>query len=190
MYVMFKMKKQKGFTLIELLIVIVLLGILAAVLVSVISPDKQQSQANDGTIRAMMNKMILSTSSFDSSYGRVPTEADFFGSLEMKAVELNGTECTVAGAPDYECLFTITGINLPATCDASGWTNTSGMPGTEPCNFRYQGRIENDPARYRLYVKSSGIADAVFAFDSRRGGKVYECPQTITDSDDLRTECN
>ncbi len=178
--------KKNGFTLIELLIVIVLIGILAAVLVTIINPSKQQNQANDGTVTAMINKIILSAESFNSSYGRVANEAEFMGSLEFNANEFNGS-CTVAGVPDNECLFSVQGINMPEVCDASGWTNVSG--GTDQCYFRYVGNVNGDPTRFRLYAKSSGIASAVFTFDSKNGGEVFECPLTVTDSDDIVSLC-
>lgn len=181
------MFKQKGFTLIELLIVIVLIGILAAVLITVIDPSRQQNQANDGTVVAMINKVILSAESFNSSYGRVGNEAEFFGSLEFNATQANGTACTVAGSPDNECLFSISGIDLPQACDSNGWTNRLG--GTDQCYFRYQGAINSDPSRFRLYVKSVGIADKLFVFDSKSGGEVFECPLTVTDSDSLIGLC-
>ena len=182
------MNKSKGFTLIELLIVIVLIGILAAVLITIIDPGKQQNSANDGTVQAMVNKVILTAESFNSAYGRVPNEDQFFKSLDFSATEAFGNACTVAGVAEYECLFSIQGINLPQACDSSGWTDVTGS-GTDQCYFRYKGNINSDPGRFRLYVKSVGIATALFTFDSKSGGEVFECPLSVTDSDPLVGLC-
>ncbi len=52
-------RKDKGFTLIELLIVIVIIGILAGVLVTVIDPAGQQEKANQAALRANVEKGCL-----------------------------------------------------------------------------------------------------------------------------------
>lgn len=52
------LKNSQGFTLIELLVVIVIIGILAGVLISVLNPAKQQARARDGVIVATMNKVL------------------------------------------------------------------------------------------------------------------------------------
>ena len=50
---------QKGFTLIELLIVIVIIGILAGLLVTVINPAQQQMKAREAVLRANVEKGCL-----------------------------------------------------------------------------------------------------------------------------------
>lgn len=175
--------KKHGFTLIELLIVIVIIGILAGVLIAIIDPQKQQNMATDATITSMVNKVILSTSSFVSSYGRYPNGNEFFASLKANVNEL-GNNCTAGG--DDECIFNVNGISLPSTCDANGWEGTD----LQQCYFRYQGGINGENARYRIYVKSVGIKGTLFVYDNLEGGEIFECPDDISDADSLMANCH
>ena len=50
---------RSGFTLIELLIVIVIIGILAGVVLSVINPAKQQRKAKEASLRSTVEKACL-----------------------------------------------------------------------------------------------------------------------------------
>ncbi len=52
-------QKSSGFTLIELLIVIVIIGILAGVLLTVINPAKQQQKAKESVLRSNVEKGCL-----------------------------------------------------------------------------------------------------------------------------------
>jgi len=52
-------KTLKGFTLIELLIVIVIIGILAGVVLSVLNPAKAQRKANESVLKASTEKLCL-----------------------------------------------------------------------------------------------------------------------------------
>jgi prepilin-type N-terminal cleavage/methylation domain-containing protein len=60
-------RSKKGFTLIELLIVIVIIGILAGVLLTVISPAKQQRKAKEASMRSNVEKMCLALHACGSS---------------------------------------------------------------------------------------------------------------------------
>jgi prepilin-type N-terminal cleavage/methylation domain-containing protein len=53
------MNMRKGFTLIELLIVIVIIGILAGVVLTVINPAQQRDKANIAVARANLDKVCL-----------------------------------------------------------------------------------------------------------------------------------
>jgi len=182
-----KNKTTQAFTLIELLIVITIIGILAAIVVSIINPEEKQNMAHDGVSKAVMNKVVLSTEAFISSYGRAPNEEEFMHVLEIYVRELGGSECSFDFVPDNECLFFVEGTTLPETCDLSFWTGSSGE--SQPCAFRYQGEIQGDTGRFRVYVKSMGLVNELFVYDNLEGGKIYECPYTIADFDSLADNC-
>lgn len=177
----------QGFTLIELLIVIVLISILSVLVINVIDPEYQMKVAKDAVLVASMNKLILSTEAFVSSYNRVPDEAEFFDYLDQNASELPGGSCSYNLGPDYECLFSIEGVGTPETCDLSRWTGAD--VNDQTCNFRYQGEIMSDSSRFRIYVKSNGLPNKVLAYDNKEGGIIFECPHTIADFNVLSDEC-
>ncbi|MFC1756189.1 prepilin-type N-terminal cleavage/methylation domain-containing protein [Patescibacteria group bacterium] len=181
-------RNSLGFTLIELLIVIVIIGILSMVLITIIEPETQMNRARDGAVIASMNKMVLSTNSFITAYNRVPDETSFFLSLKDKGRELFGDECSHVFSPDYECILSIQGADLPNTCNLTYWTGS--VLDNQPCSFRYQGRIMNDSQRYRIYVKSHGIPDTLFVYDNVESGKLFECPHTIADFENLTGNCS
>jgi len=183
----YKNKSSKAFTLIELLVVITIIGILAAVVVGIIDPEEKQNMAHDGVSKAIMNKVILSTEGFISSYGRAPDESEFLHNLNIVVRESFGSECSYAFVPDYECLFTVEGAKLPETCDLSYWRGNDLE--TQPCAFRYVGGIQGDTGRFRLSVKSMGLTNELFVYDNMEGGKIYHCPYTVADFESLAEEC-
>jgi len=183
----FKNKTTQAFTLIELLIVITIIGILVAIVVGIIDPESKQNMAHDGVSKAIMNKVILSTEGFISSYGRAPDETEFIYNLEITVNELFGSECSYVFAPDNECLFTVASSRLPETCNLSYWKGNNLE--TQPCAFRYAGGIQGNPGRFRVYVKSMGLADELFVYDNQEGGKIYHCPYTVADFESLAEEC-
>jgi len=165
------MNKQKGFTLIELLIVIVIIGILAGVLIAIINPGAQQNRAKDAGIKAAMNKVVLATEGYISSYGISPNDAQFIGSLQ----NVLGSTCA-AGGVDVNCLFTVTGNSLPSTCDASGWTGSGAS--ASACSYNYVGTVAGaTQTNFTLYAKSFGITDTVFTYKNfgTGAGQIQHC---------------
>lgn len=142
--------KSRGFTLIELLIVIAIIGILAAVLLSIINPAAQQNKARDASLVASIGKIALAINSFNSAYSRLPTCLELVG-------ELNGATA------NYQCsattpatgTFSLTGVTLPLLCLANGAAGTTGGIGTAQCYFTW-----NNTAPGCLSVKNWGVNGA------------------------------
>jgi len=93
--------RRQGFTLIELLIVIAIIGILAAVLIAVINPAKQQNKAKDAVIKSTMEKMVLAINTYYSAYGKYPTCTELNAEFNTGALAIAGTnpKCTVSSGP-------------------------------------------------------------------------------------------
>jgi prepilin-type N-terminal cleavage/methylation domain-containing protein len=156
------MYKEKGFTLIELLIVIVIIGILAGVLISVINPAQQTNRARDAGVQAAINKVALGTEGFVSAYGHTPDGDQFIGALQ-NATEV-GVTCAAAG---LTCQFDVTGNVLPVTCSNNGWSGT----GTDQCHYQYEviGADATTSTSFNVYAKSFGIAATVFKYTNTLG---------------------
>src|SRR3989344_4795097 len=105
---------QRGFTLIELLIVVVIIGILAAILVATINPARQQNKARDAGIKASLNKMALSVKSSISAYGNEPDPEAFVKALSGYTIFAG---CTTAGVT---CTFSLNNVTLPTDALVSG----------------------------------------------------------------------
>lgn len=161
---------QKGFTLIELLIVIVIIGILASVLISVIDPTSQQNRAKDAGIEAAINKVVLATEGYVSAYGSVPTDVQFLAQFRDSSVTERATTCQqTTGDPD--CEFSVVGNTLPATCNTT-WSGT----GTSQCYFRYSATAGT--GNFAIYAKSAGLEGVVFKFQNfgTTAGVIQQCP--------------
>lgn len=162
---------QKGFTLIELLIVIVIIGILAGVLISVINPAAQQNKAKDANVKAAISKVALATESFISAYGRAPADYEFSAGLQNASFPITvGTgACAQNAGSDATCDFTVTGSELPINkCNTTGWQAAVGGVGGQ-CYYRYIGNVDCngnvDTTAFVVYGKSYGISDtAVFRY--------------------------
>jgi prepilin-type N-terminal cleavage/methylation domain-containing protein len=177
-------RTEKGFTLIELLIVIVIIGILAGVLVSVINPERQQNRARDANVTATMNKVALATEGFIAAYGRAPDGAELLDSIQNSSAATGVASATHdCTRDDNFCMFTVTGNNLPpGICDAAdnAWTNATGA-GTEQCYYLYVREtpgVGADATHFRLFAKSFGLSDDIFLYDN----KVAEINQCDADA--------
>jgi len=180
----FSNKRPHGFTLIELLIVVVIIGIVSGVGLSLINVRQQQNRARDASVKAMINKLSLNTQGHISAYGRHPNEEEFLTAVHNAIInQKDGNSCVIAGAPDDECVFNITGIELPEECNAEGWTG-DGRDSAQ-CFIRYKGNINNESGRFRLYVVSVGQTATLYVYDNFRSGKIHHCPRSVTDADNL-----
>lgn len=174
-------RNQKGFTLIELLIVIVIIGILASVLISVIDPTSQQNRARDAGIEAALNKTVLATEGFISAYGGAPDEVQFLNQFKTGTVSDAAATCALAGG--FECFFTVTGNKIPGTC-------LSGLPtwfgtGTADCAFRYEANDPLSNGEFQIYAKSAGLEGRIFRFKnySSDAGQIMHCDAASVDAD-------
>lgn len=151
------LRNEKGFTLIELLIVIVIIGILAGVLISVIDPTSQQNRARDAGIQAAINKVVLATEGYVSAYGAAPEDTQFLAQFKVDTVTALGAAC---GGSDNRCDFSVAGNPLPITC-----SNSYSGNGTSQCYFRYE-RAGVGLSSFTVYAKSAGLSGKVFRFEN------------------------
>ncbi|MDA1338416.1 MAG: type II secretion system protein [bacterium] len=127
---------SRGFTLIELLIVIAIIGILAAVLIAVINPVAQMNKARDAGLSAALSKAGLAISSYASAYSTTttpvyPDNTQFLNELTNVVQQATG------GTSDW-IMWSINGVNAPATCaDTYGSGGFTGV-GTRQCWFIYR----------------------------------------------------
>ncbi len=128
---------QAGFTLVELLIVIVIIGILAGVVISVLNPIQQQRRARDGAVKAQLDKMALSAKSLFASSPRIdersPTLSEFAQGFASSPDIMANCLSNVTSATT-SCLFSVISQPLPTDCAVNGY---SGMSGGTGCFFTY-----------------------------------------------------
>lgn len=176
-----RMNNQKGFTLVELLIVIVIIGILAGVLISVINPAQQQNRARDAGLTAAVNKVALSTEAFISSYGRVPNDTEFLGSLQNALTTARAGALACNNGNNNVCNFTIRGNPAPQAnpagqtdflCTApTFWNNSAAATDNTACDYHYWGgTAAGETTHFRIFVKSFGAKDSVITYDNMAGG--------------------
>lgn len=65
-----------GFTLVELLVVISVVGVLAGIMLTVLSPAHQQALAQDGVKKATLEKLTQGIEAFGTSQGKYPRDID------------------------------------------------------------------------------------------------------------------
>lgn len=164
-------KSQKGFTLIELLVVIVIIGILAGVLISVINPAKQQARARNGTVRATIQKLAFALNTSRAGMARLPYDTELENELE-NVVAAN----TCTSTTGLNCSVSVSGVTLPATCTSGDLVGGTG--GTNSCEFGiYSSDVVNGSFRVaaqRHPETPTDTADMLYVFDSTAG--LFSCP--------------
>jgi type IV pilus assembly protein PilA len=111
-----KQSPKKGFTLIELLIVVVIIGILAAVAIPKFTATKQRASRSAGI--ADMRNLATAQEGFFADSNRYAAIADTgTGAGRMNFTPSNGN----------------TALTLVAT--TSGWSGTVNIPGSQRCGI-------------------------------------------------------
>ncbi|MFC1621968.1 prepilin-type N-terminal cleavage/methylation domain-containing protein [Patescibacteria group bacterium] len=121
-----------GFTLIELLIVIVIIGILAGVVISVMNPAEQQRKAREAVVRANTDKLCLAmhACAATTTTPEVGCVAFIVGANTVDTIGATAPDDTPIGstyAIDYgpaTTTITVTGSDS-AGCDFNCTYNTS-----------------------------------------------------------------
>jgi prepilin-type N-terminal cleavage/methylation domain-containing protein len=122
-----------GFTLIELLIVIVIIGILAGVLLTVIDPARQQRKAKETVLRATVEKGCLAL----HACGGTSTDAN--NCDDKTEIGVRAADGTPVGAAYY-----VSDAATPGDADSSANASTTATvvyrglltTGTDNCRFQ------------------------------------------------------
>ena len=129
-------KNSRGFTIVELLIVIVVIGILAALVVTTYNGIQQK--ARDTERKTDINALHGQIEAYQAQNGKYPTLANLndstFRSANMKGLDPaalqdpKGTAQTLVGAPQddaYSYVPTPTGCDNGTNGDCTGYTLTA-----------------------------------------------------------------
>jgi prepilin-type N-terminal cleavage/methylation domain-containing protein len=167
--------KERGFTLIELLVVIVILGILAGILITVLNPVRQQNRSRNATVRSGIGKVAYGLNSVLSATGTLPTEDQVL--VELQNLALASGDTATAADPAINLRFNVPGVALPKTCGATAVYEGGG---TTQCVFRMisgpllDGHFRVIGKTWELTPTAVGTDDTYFVFDSQEGS--FECP--------------
>lgn len=168
-----KSMKERGFTLIELLIVIVIIGILAGVVISIINPARQQNRAKDANVQAALNKAALAIQGYNSAYGTYPDGLNVLQSL-TNATAMDANTCLPSGdtcAYRFQSGATpIQNLDLPMLCNTTGY-----LAGTAQCYYVYNRLPLAGPTytSFVIYAKSFG-STGLFRYNSANS-KIETC---------------
>lgn len=135
------MPKQSGFTIVELLIVIVIIGILAALVI--VAYNGIQGRANDTSIQTDLRNISQKTELFYADYGRYPTSAADVTALGLKVAK--SSYQTNSAAPN----------NL-LYCFAAGGTAYSVFAASSSTNRFYVNNTVKTPATTTQPIGVSG----------------------------------
>ncbi len=132
-------KKESGFTIVELLIVIVVIGILAALVVTTFSGI--QRKARDSERQTDINAIHSQVEAYHAQNGKYPTNAnldtDSFVTTTLKGLDISALQdpkgtsndlAAAAAANVYSYVETPTGCDNTTT-DCTGYTLTATLEG-------------------------------------------------------------
>jgi len=114
---------KKGFTLIELLIVVVIIGILAAIAIPKFANTKEKAYV--ASMKADLRNLVTAQ------------EAYFADNTAYGTVAMSGTACQLAGGNTYSCSA---GVSVTGTANAGlGWQATATHTSTTQTCIIYVG---------------------------------------------------
>lgn len=147
MKLMQKRNSEKGFTIVELLIVIVVIGILAALVI--IQFTNIQARARDTERKSDMRSIQSKLAEYYALNGRYPTALSD-SSLNLPADSCKGPGGTgTCAAPDYSYKAFLTATAVPA--DTYAASNSATADGTA-----------TDSGKYILYVNNMETGGATY----------------------------
>lgn len=142
---MLKLKSQKGFTIVELLIVIVVIGILAALVLNTFAGV--QKRARDTQRQTDLNSLATQLEVYYNDRGSYPTLADIQSSTWLTA-NLKGLDAGAVSAPGQSSnsivniatpsatspsLIQYGYVTTPATCQSPSDNTGAAVTPTTPC---------------------------------------------------------
>jgi prepilin-type N-terminal cleavage/methylation domain-containing protein len=138
-----------GFTLIELLIVIVIIGILAGVLLTVIDPARQQRKAKETVLRATVEKGCLAL----HSCGSTTTDSNNCDTKPKVGIK------TVDGTPTSATYY-LTDAATPGDADSSANASATApvyfrgvlITGTDTCRFQCSYDFSTTPGPTQMII--------------------------------------
>jgi prepilin-type N-terminal cleavage/methylation domain-containing protein len=133
------MKNRKGFTLIELLIVVVIIGILAAIAIPKFANTKEKAVV--ASMKSDLRNLVTAQEGFFSD------NQDYAGAYG--AAQINGAGGTLAFTPSSGNTITINYTN------AAGWSATVSNPAVTSASNDVCGIYVGDPA---TYAAGAGLA--------------------------------
>jgi prepilin-type N-terminal cleavage/methylation domain-containing protein len=132
------MSNRKGFTLIELLIVVVIIGILAAIAIPKFANTKEKAVV--AGMKSDLRNMVTAQEGFFSDN---QTYATGFGAVQANAPASPACGGTVAFGPTAGNLMVFAG-----GCTAAGWAATISNPAVTSASNDVCGIFVGDPATY------------------------------------------
>ena len=135
------MKNRKGFTLIELLIVVVIIGILAAIAIPKFANTKEKAVV--ASMKSDLRNLVTSQEAFFSD------NQDYAGSLGLVQANGVGGAGTVAFGPSTNNAIVVN------YTDAAGWSATVTNPAVVSASNDVCGIFVGDPA---IYAAGAGLA--------------------------------